>query len=70
MEEPANLTIECVGSDTVPGATSAISLDEALQTVGMFVGGASFMFAMWAKGFQSHVNGCRSLIRRNLIRLR
>jgi len=32
------------------------SVDEGLKTAGLFVGGAAFLFARWAKDFQKHTN--------------
>jgi len=55
-EIPAVLKIARVGQPTLPANLTCTALDEGLKTSGMFVGGASMMFAVWCKGFQKHTN--------------
>lgn len=55
-EVPAQLRIERVGLPNLPRSITPAALDAALDTCGLFVGGASAMFAVWARGFQAHTN--------------
>jgi hypothetical protein len=55
-EVPATLRIERTSGPHRPSALTAAQLEDALRTSGMFVAGASMMFARWAKGFQAHTN--------------
>ncbi|MCA9536492.1 MAG: DUF1214 domain-containing protein [Myxococcales bacterium] len=55
-EEPAALRIERTSGPHRPTALTCAQLEDALRTSGMFVAGASMMFARWAKGFQAHAN--------------
>ena len=55
-ETPATLRIERTSGPHRPSALTAAQLEDALRTSGMFVAGASMMFARWAKGFQAHTN--------------
>lgn len=55
-EEIADLTIERIGGDGLPGAVTAQDIDQGLDTAGTFVSGASLLFAKWARDFQKHVN--------------
>uniref|UniRef100_A0A7S3V099 Uncharacterized protein n=2 Tax=Aplanochytrium stocchinoi TaxID=215587 RepID=A0A7S3V099_9STRA len=55
-EIPATVTIEKLEGQTLPTPVTCEQVDEALKKSALFVGGASFMFARWAKGFQKHVN--------------
>jgi hypothetical protein len=68
IEQPAQLTITRILQEGEEGADSqtdepvrpeyvtARAIDEALSTSGLFVAGASMMFARWAKEFQVHSN--------------
>ena len=53
---PAKLSITLHGEDAVPSALTPEKLEDALQTAGLFVAGASMMFSIWAKDFKKHVN--------------
>jgi len=55
-EEPVEMTIEAVGTDSKPGSVTAKQIDEGLNTASLFVAGAPMLFSRWAKGFQSHSN--------------
>lgn len=55
-EVPAELTIENLDGRSAPDPVTAQQVHEGLQTAAMFVGGASFLFSRWAKGFQKHPN--------------
>jgi len=55
-EIPAELRIENLDGRSVPGPVTPSQIDEGLKTASMFVGGASLLFARWAKGFQQHTN--------------
>lgn len=52
----AQVKIECVDGPHQPSMCSAIAVEKALRTSGMFVAGAPIMFARWANGFQKHCN--------------
>lgn len=55
-EIPAEMKIVNMKATEKPGPLTAKQVDEGLQTASMFVGGASLLFANWAKGFKKHVN--------------
>jgi hypothetical protein len=55
-EAAADLRIERTSGPHRPSPLTCAQLEDALRTSGMFVAGASMMFARWAKGFQDHVN--------------
>lgn len=55
-EIPAEVSIENLDGRKAPGPVSPAQIDEGLKTASMFVGGASLLFARWAKGFQQHTN--------------
>lgn len=55
-EIPAELRIENLDGRKVPGPITPAMIDEGLKTAGLFVGGASLLFARWANGFQRHTN--------------
>ena len=54
-EFPAKLAISAIGGHQ-PAPITPQSLEDGLQTAGLFVAGASMMFSMWAKSFKKHVN--------------
>jgi hypothetical protein len=55
-EIPAELRIENLDGRRNPDPVTPAQIDEGLKTASMFVGGASLLFARWAKGFQQHTN--------------
>ena len=55
-EIPAEVSIENLDGRKAPDPVSPAQIDEGLKTASMFVGGASLLFARWAKGFQQHTN--------------
>jgi len=55
-EIPAELTIENLDRRRAPDPITPAMVDEGLKTAGMFVGGASLLFAKWANGFRKHPN--------------
>ena len=55
-ELAAEVRIANLDGRKAPDAFTAEAADEGLKTAAMFVGGASLLFARWAKGFQSHTN--------------
>lgn len=55
-EIPAELTIENLDRRKAPDPITPAMVDEGLKTAGMFVGGASLLFAKWANGFRKHPN--------------
>lgn len=55
-EVAAELRLINTMADEKPGALSTQQVDEGLKTASMFVGGASLLFARWARGFKKHVN--------------
>ncbi|NNC94831.1 MAG: DUF1214 domain-containing protein [Chitinophagales bacterium] len=55
-ETPAELEIERIGSEPYPENVSPKSIDEGLNTAGMFVAGATALFSKWANDFQKHSN--------------
>jgi hypothetical protein len=53
----AELRIERTGGDSEkPAPLSAEAFDRGMQSAGMFVKGASMLFASWARMFQEHTN--------------
>jgi hypothetical protein len=55
-EVPAELSIVNTSGQRVPGPLSPERLDEGLKTAALFVGGSSFLFTKWARGFKKHPN--------------
>ena len=55
-EEPAELSIECIGADKTPTPLTPQKLDEGLKSASTLVAGASLLFAKWARDFQKHSN--------------
>jgi hypothetical protein len=55
-EIPAELNIENLDGRRSPDPVSPARIDEGLKTAALFVGGSSFLFARWTKGFQQHTN--------------
>jgi hypothetical protein len=55
-EAPATLEIFTLSGPERPGPLSPKQMAEGLKTASMFVGGASLLFARWAKDFKKHVN--------------
>jgi hypothetical protein len=55
-EIPAVVSIANLDGRTAPDQVTPARIDEGLKTASMFVGGASLLFARWAKGFQQHTN--------------
>ena len=55
-EEPAQLTIRCVGAPEKPAPIAAHELDDRLKTAAMFVAGAPMLFSNWVRGFKKHTN--------------
>ncbi|MCU0370086.1 MAG: hypothetical protein MUC31_01615 [Bacteroidales bacterium] len=55
-EIPAEMSISNLDGRKSPGHLTAAQVDEGLKTASMFVGGASLLFARWAKGMQQHTN--------------
>ena len=55
-EVPAELTIENLDGREAPSPVTPARVDEGLKTAGLFVSGASLLFARWVKGFQKHTN--------------
>ncbi len=55
-EIPAELRIENLDGRQAPEPITPAMVDEGLKTAGLFVGGASLLFARWVKGFQTHAN--------------
>jgi len=55
-ELPAEVKIERTSGPHLPTSLTAAQVEDALKSSGLFVAGASMMFARWAKGFQAHTN--------------
>lgn len=55
-EIPIEAKIENLNGKIVPDPLTAAQVDEGLKTAALFVAGAPFLFAKWAKGFQKHTN--------------
>jgi hypothetical protein len=53
-EALAELRIERVDGDGLPSPLTALTVDSGLLKTGMFVGGATRMFAEWAEGFRAN----------------
>jgi hypothetical protein len=56
FEIPAAVSIVNADGRKAPDPVTPAQIDEGLKTASMFVGGASLLFARWAKGFQQHTN--------------
>ncbi len=55
-EKPADLIIECIGSDNQPQPLTPKMVDDGLKSASTLVAGASLLFAKWARDFQKHSN--------------
>ena len=55
-EIPIEAKIENLDGENVPSPLRPDQIDDGLKTAALFVAGAPFLFAKWAKGFQKHVN--------------
>lgn len=55
-EQPIDVHIENLDGRKHPDPLSPEALDKGLKTASLFIAGAPFLFAKWAKGFQKHVN--------------
>ena len=55
-EVPAELNIENLDGRKAPDPITPGQVDEGLKTASLFVGGASLLFARWAKSYQQHTN--------------
>jgi hypothetical protein len=55
-ERPIDAKIENLNGMTVPDPLTPEQVDEGLNTAALFIAGAPFLFAKWAKGFQKHSN--------------
>ena len=55
-EIPIEAKIENLDGTKVPSPLTPGQVDEGLKTAALFVAGAPFLFAKWAKGFQKHTN--------------
>jgi len=55
-ESPIDARIEVINGKRVPDPITPEQVDEGLKTAALFVAGAPFLFAKWAKGFQKHTN--------------
>lgn len=55
-ESPAELHIERLGGEALPGPFSAQMLDEGLGQAGLFVTGSALFFAKWSRDWKKHVN--------------
>jgi len=55
-ERPIDAKIENLNGKTVPDPLIPEQVDEGLKTAALFIAGAPFLFAKWAKGFQKHSN--------------
>ena len=55
-EIPIEAKIENLDGNNVPSPLRPEQVDDGLKTAALFVAGAPFLFAKWAKGFQKHVN--------------
>lgn len=55
-ETAAEVIISNLNGQTAPAPLSAAKVDDALANAALFVGGASMLFARWAKDFQKHTN--------------
>jgi len=55
-EAPAHLEVINLSGQKKPGPLTAAQMDEGLKTASMLVGGASLLFARWARDFKKHMN--------------
>jgi len=55
-EIPIEAKIENLNGKNTPSPLTPEQVDEGLKTAALFVAGAPFLFARWAKGFQQHTN--------------
>lgn len=55
-EVPAELRIERVDGESVPGRVTPELIDDGLKQASTLVAGASLLFAKWARDFQAHSN--------------
>jgi len=55
-EVPVELSISMVNAPERPEPLTAERINNALNTAGLFVGGASLLFSRWAARFQKHTN--------------
>ncbi len=55
-ESPIDARIEVIDGKKFPDPITPEQVDEGLRTAALFVAGAPFLFAKWAKGFQKHTN--------------
>lgn len=55
-EKPADLIIECIGSDNQPQTLTPKMVDDGLKSASTLVAGASLLFAKWARDFQKQSN--------------
>jgi hypothetical protein len=55
-EVPIEVNIENLNGKRVPDPITPAQIDEGLRTAALFVAGAPFLFAKWARGFQKHTN--------------
>jgi hypothetical protein len=55
-EIPAELSIQNLDGPVTPGPLTPTLVDEGLKTASLFVGGASLLFARWAREFKKHPN--------------
>jgi hypothetical protein len=55
-EQPAELHIERIAGDRVPGPLTAQMLDEGLTQASLFVTGSSLFFAKWSRDWKQHTN--------------
>jgi len=55
-EIPIEAKIENLNGKILPDPLTPEQIDQGLETAALFVAGAPFLFAKWAKGFQKHTN--------------
>lgn len=55
-EKPAEMQVSNLAGADRPGPLTTQKVDEGLKEASQFVGGASLLFANWAKGFRQHAN--------------
>ena len=55
-EIPIDAKIENLNGKNVPDPVTPEQIDEGLKSAALFVAGAPFLFAKWAKGFRTHSN--------------
>ncbi len=56
VEKPADVHVQCIGGPEKPKPITPQLVDEGLNTAGLFVAGATALFARWANGYQKHAN--------------